>query len=977
MPSDWSDLPDLSRDSLVDLAGWAVLKEAMALFDAGAVLSVSWNKPVLSGELRSSPRHLRPRLNLRSLAFAENKCSCAKGIQGYVCAHAVALCIAAERARRTTETADIAEDSATAKPQLSPDTDIQPISATPQSLRLDATNGKPLHIRLLLPPNLASAITRDVVMVKLEVAADRELMAPEKLFRGTAYKIQKNQAAAAAMIETWCGGKLFSLLQLRRNQLVQLIHELRGQPVFAWVNQPDRPLTWQGDSLAGISELLETQEEPSPPIGNPLQPSPQVRRTLPSQPVQRESAVTTFLRERASLGAGPFPAELDGSSLFLSLRLPARDHDSYSAILNLVKDNDFRLEPGNGRWWLRDKHKVLTFLARFLRTLQSEYQVRFTPNFSKRTESITYLPVSIATHPVHDGFEVQVQLQVPGLTEQDVFRALSSHQLYLESGERIFLLQYDLLQRLQSAQQALSGDRSREVAPRFSCKVRPAALRDAERILTELDPEFLAPVDWRKRSTALQQVSALQAAPVPGTLDSLLRTYQRIGVAWLWHLYLNQLGGVLADEMGLGKTIQALALLSSIHNDSSVKCCNSVALVVCPAGLVENWRRECNRFAPQLKVAIHHREQRLESGEMANHDLVITSYSTLSRDDALFGVVNWAVIIADEAQHIKNRRTQAAASLRSLKSSARFVLTGTPLENSLDDLRSLFDFILPGYLTRCRSNSRDEREWLDQRHLEQAAPYILRRSKESVAPELPQKLEQIVYCPLTSAQETLYRKIQQQTEANIAKLELAGVAEQKVRFAALAQLVRLRQVCAEPRLLQESLLPEDSAKLNVLSELLNEALDGGHRVLIFSQFVEVLSHLRLWMQDQKLEYAYIDGSTRNRVAEAERFNTDPDIPVFLISLKAGGTGLNLTGADTVIHFDPWWNPAAEAQATDRAHRIGQKRQVQVYKLIASNTIEEKVLQLQSDKAALLEQLLEASTNRTASVSLKDIKDLLR
>lgn len=981
---DWSNLPDLSRDALVDLGGWAVFKEARALVEAGAVLSASWTPPVLAGEVRGAPRNFHPQLNLRSLAFAENRCSCLNGRRGYVCAHSVALCIVAERKRRADELnpPEGPQNTATQEQNAMPGNGVSqvPTHPLPQSFKVSFQDGKPLFLRFLLPPNLASAAARDVVMVKLELAVGRELQAPEKLFRGSTYKMDTAHAAAAALIEQWCGGKLFSLLQLRCNQLRELLAVMRSQPVFAWVNQQDRPIPWNGTELEGVSDCLPVEAKPgaeSAEAGAPAERTTVRRQAVAASPV-RESAVEVFKRERALLGSGPVPAEIDGSSQFLSVRLPARAHESYQDVLNVLKDNEFRLEPGNGRWWLRDKHKVLMFLARHLNRLLEVHKVTKTVNFTERTRAIATLPVVIATTPASGGFEVRLQLDVPGIPEQEVFRAITSNQLYLEQGERIYLLQEEALHRLQTVQRALSGDCSRTLSPRFQCTLKPESLRDAERLLGTLDPGFQPPAEWRKRSLALQQVGALQPAPVAAALDDLLRTYQRIGVAWMWHLATHGLGGVLADEMGLGKTIQALALLSARQVAGQHGTQSGLALVVCPAGLVENWRREAARFTPKMRVAIHHREQRIEQVEdFARADLIITSYATLTRDDALFGAVEWGIIIADEAQHIKNRRTQAAASLRSLRAQSRFVLTGTPLENSLDDLRSLFDFILPGYLARLRSGSRDEREWLDQRHLEQAAPYILRRSKESVAPELPAKLEQVVYCPMTPAQAKLYRGVQEQTEAAIAKLELSGAAEQQVRFAALAQLMRLRQVCAEPRLLAKHLDATDSAKLNVLAELLNEAMDGGHRMLVFSQFVEVLSFLRIWLEQQGIAYSYIDGGTRNRVAEAERFNNNPGIPVFLISLKAGGTGLNLTGANMVVHFDPWWNPAAEAQATDRAHRIGQQKQVQVYKLIASDSVEEKVLQLQADKAALLEQLLDASATRTATVSLAQIKDLLR
>jgi len=389
---------------------------------------------------------------------------------------------------------------------------------------------------------------------------------------------------------------------------------------------------------------------------------------------------------------------------------------------------------------------------------------------------------------------------------------------------------------------------------------------------------------------------------------------------------------------------------------------------------------------------VHHGDARLVSaGDFARFDLVITSYGTLTRDQLTFAAVDFACVIADEAQHIKNRRSQNAAALRSLRARSRFLQTGTPLENSLDDLRSLFEFLLPGYLEKIPANTRaDERAWYDDRLRAKVAPYLLRRTKRAVAPELPEKLEQVVWCELAPAQAALYRETQERTERELFDLEASGASENKLRFAALTQLLRLRQICCDPRLLDQSPPPApagdkapppfaDSAKLDSFRELLAEALDDGHRLLVFSQFTSLLALLRAELAGSEVAHCYLDGSLspRARQAEVDRFQNSPDIPVFLISLKAGGTGLNLTAADTVVHFDPWWNPAAEAQATDRAHRIGQQRVVTSYKLIAAGTVEEKVLALQTEKRALLADVFEASDAAAAKLSLADLKTLLR
>ncbi|MFH1496415.1 MAG: DEAD/DEAH box helicase [Verrucomicrobiota bacterium] len=468
---------------------------------------------------------------------------------------------------------------------------------------------------------------------------------------------------------------------------------------------------------------------------------------------------------------------------------------------------------------------------------------------------------------------------------------------------------------------------------------------------------------------------------MPADFGATLRPYQQIGAAWLWHLHRHQLGGILADEMGLGKTAQAIALLAALASHRPSATSHRPTLVICPASLVENWRRETARFAPMLRVFVHHGANRLGSAAAASaHDVIITSYGTAARDSELLAEIDLACLIADEAQHVKNRRSQNARALRSLHAGSRFFLTGTPLENSLDDLRALFESLLPGMVEKLPAGLKaDERAFHDERLRAQTAPYILRRTKLAVAPELPEKIEQVIWCEPGPRQAALYREFQTSSENELTALADSGASQNAIRMATLTQLLRLRQICCDPRLVAPAARPDDSAKLDAFRELLAEAVDDGHRILVFSQFTSLLGHLREELAAQDITHCYLDGSmsAKARQAEVDRFNRDDTVPVFLISLKAGGTGLNLTGADTVVHFDPWWNPAVEAQATDRAHRIGQTRVVTSYKLICAGTVEEKVLALQETKRALLADVFEASDAANAKLELSDLRALLR
>lgn len=675
---------------------------------------------------------------------------------------------------------------------------------------------------------------------------------------------------------------------------------------------------------------------------------------------------------------------VDGSEHYLAVTLPSREHPSYAEVLGLLKRHGFLAEPSNGKWWLRDRHRTLSFLAEHGLRLRGEFGARFTPNFEKNTSKLIQAEVAYSASEVPGGYEVTLGLRAGAASEAEIRSALAAGRGYVEAAGQVVLFDADRIRRLGEAQRALTGQGG-GVATRRAHRIAAVRAAEIESIVEKLSPDFQPPATWRARSAALRSLSALKPAPVPADLDGRLRTYQRLGTAWLWHLYASELAGILADEMGLGKTIQALALLAALKRTQREQATPS--LVVCPASLLENWRREAALFAPELRTEVHHGGNRASGANAFDGlDLVLTSYGTIVRDSDLFASRAFQCVISDEAQHIKNRLSQNARALRSVKARGRFALTGTPLENSLDDLRSLFDFLLPGYLDRPPEGLRAaDRAWADERLRVQAAPYILRRTKAAVAPELPEKLEQTIWCEMGPAQSALYHRIQEGAEREIIDLEASGAGEARLRLAVLTQLLRLRQACCDPRLVPGAAAGEtppgpyaESAKLEALRELLAEAADGGHRVLVFSQFTSLLALVREDLSSQGIACAYLDGSMplRARQAEVDRFQSGADVPVFLLSLKAGGAGLNLTAADTVVHFDPWWNPAVEAQATDRAHRIGQRRVVTSYRLIAAGTVEEKVLGLQEAKRGLLAGVFEASDAAAARLSLADLKGLM-
>ncbi|MBQ8752681.1 MAG: DEAD/DEAH box helicase, partial [Clostridia bacterium] len=461
----------------------------------------------------------------------------------------------------------------------------------------------------------------------------------------------------------------------------------------------------------------------------------------------------------------------------------------------------------------------------------------------------------------------------------------------------------------------------------------------------------------------------------PASLRSVLRDSQTVGFGWLKALERIGCGGIMADEMGLGKTLQTIALLLDAKEQGN----STPSLVVCPTSLVLNWESEIRRFAPDLSVlsiigSAEQREELLHS--CGRYDVILTSYDMLKRDVALYAGRRFAYHILDEAQYIKNPHTQNARAVKAIASNQRFALTGTPIENRISELWSIFDFLMPGFLysySRFRSQFespilRDGDDVAREQLRRLVEPFILRRLKQDVLQELPPKTEQVLLVPLNEEQRQLYA-------ANLAQARQQVQIPGTNKMAVLALLTRLRQLCCDPALCYED-YRGGSAKLDSCMELLRQGVENGHKILVFSQFTSLLDLLQKQLSREHMRFYRLDGSTpkEQRATSIEAFNRD-DTPVFLISLKAGGTGLNLVGADTVIHFDPWWNLAAQEQATDRAHRIGQTRPVQVIKLIAKDTVEERILQLQERKQGLADALIPTGEG-LAGMTAEELRALL-
>jgi superfamily II DNA or RNA helicase len=709
-------------------------------------------------------------------------------------------------------------------------------------------------------------------------------------------------------------------------------------------------------------------------------------------------------------------------------RYSTRDLTAERAALARLQRSGFSGPDAQGKMRLLGQNAVLNFLAREFAKLQREWSVTLDEQLENRTMKNI------------ERVEPQFQITSSGVQWFDlgVVFASSSGETFSPADIQRLILSGQSHTRLRNGKMAVIDTGAVEELQEVLLDCAPQQHAQGYRITSQqagfleatlrqhTDWRVQAPSAWRERAAKQSGDAKLECPPL-GDLETVLRPYQKQGVAWLGFLRENGFGGILADEMGLGKTLQTLAFLKSLRNaecgmrsdgpqgapaaipQSAIR---NPHLIVCPTSLVFNWVAEARKFTPELKVlALHGPDRHSRFEQIGAHDIVVTSYALIRRDAERYRELEFDTVALDEAQHIKNRQTQNAQAVKAVRACHRIVLTGTPLENSVLDLWSIFDFLMPGYL----GTARDFRERYElpiakekdakaqTRLARRLRPFMLRRLKAEVASDLPAKLEQVSFCELTPDQRSVYQQLIEASRKEVLEAVGAqGVA--KSRMVVLTALLRLRQVCCDLRLLklekrsdgamecgsdaktspalQHSDTPtlpsaaSSSGKLDLFGELLEEVIDGGHRLLVFSQFVGMLTLLKEKLTAEGIEFCYLDGSTTDRAGVVDRFQTNAAIPVFLISLKAGGVGLNLTGADTVVHFDPWWNPAVEDQATDRAHRIGQTKVVTSYKLITRDTVEEKILTLQNRKREIIQATIGGEAEFAAALNWEEIQELL-
>lgn len=629
---------------------------------------------------------------------------------------------------------------------------------------------------------------------------------------------------------------------------------------------------------------------------------------------------------------------------------------------------------------IKDQEAVVGFMLKGKQQIPSAWQVTFSPEFTAFKVSAMVLEpiVEVNMDDSIDWFEFKIYYNLGGqtYTHQEIrkmMRVSASGERYIKLGNNLFMFpETERVERLDEALRAVSSTKvpgAREELYNIFLYQQLLAEQGIKIHGNKVYNEFAEEISHRK---------LVETSPLPNTLHGELRDYQKEGYYWLSFLHRYHLGGILADDMGLGKTIQVLTLIASLPWEKPF-------LVVAPRSLIHNWAAEIEKFYPDLKHLVYYgtpQERRSFQETLSEYKVVITTYDTLNRDAGFFQQISFAYCILDEAQHIKNYQTQRAKMVKEIKADHRLVITGTPIENNLAELWSLFDFLMPGFLGSQRKfTSRFGKPIKDgnQKALallkQKVSPFILRRRKEEVLQELPEKVITRSKVFMTKLQADTYQTVLSELKERV----MASVSSKgldRSRFTVLAALTKLRQICNHPRLVLPDLDPEsESGKVEALMELLQAGIDGGHKIVVFSQFVKMLKIIEERLGRDGIPYEYLDGRTKDRMARINHFNEDHKVPVFLISLKAGGVGINLTSADIVIHVDPWWNPMVENQATDRVHRIGQKNQVMVYKLITIGTVEEKMLKLQAKKNSVFDAVIERNQNPVSALTWEDLKAL--
>lgn len=663
-----------------------------------------------------------------------------------------------------------------------------------------------------------------------------------------------------------------------------------------------------------------------------------------------------------------------------------RDILKENEVLETFLKTGFMLDTENARLILVKEEQIYSFLFSEIENYMQKFEVLATDSFKKkeiREPKIENLGVRIENNLLNIDFS-QMDFDLSELKEIMQKYRLKKKYHRLKDGSFLKLEENDTMNFMESITDAIDVDYNQIQKGELHLPLYRSMY--LERLLQNMNSSRVTKsTEYKNFIKNIDKKDIDEEIPIPRGLCADLRSYQKTGFQWLALLDKYRLGGILADDMGLGKTVQMLAvILSYVEKTKQPK----PSMVVCPSSLTLNWYNEIQKFVPSLKAIVIHggvedRESQIK--RINQYHVVVTSYDLLKRDIDVYREMNYdfQYVIADEAQYIKNNNTQNAKAIKEIHSATRYVLTGTPIENSLSELWSIFDFIMPGYLFRYKKFkelyeipiAKDNDENCMSKLKMLIEPFVLRRVKKEVLTELPDKTITVLHNEMQGDQLKLYASyIAAAKKEAVREINENGFEKSQIKI--LALLMRLRQICCHPSLFLQNYHGE-SSKLNQCIEVVKDAVQAGHKILLFSGYTSMFEILEKELKKENISYFKLTGQTKvgDRIRLVDEFNENDDIKVFLISLKAGGTGLNLIGADMVIHYDPWWNLSAENQATDRTYRIGQKRNVQVYKLITKNSIEEKIYELQQKKAKLADTMLSTETTFISKLSREDIMAL--
>ncbi len=774
------------------------------------------------------------------------------------------------------------------------------------------------------------------------------------------------------------------------------LDELLPAPLRSIYHQPTRILRpavphFLNHELPTLGSLIHVDTEVSPDLFTLTQAEPRFRLVVSGS---RASLAAKLYAEYGNTVLVACREEAAGSFAIPSpediLEYRVRNPDAEKKALEKLAPTGLRGHRGDLLTSIVGERDVLNFLGGAIPRLRRfGWRVELEGRVAPFMDEVEFTTPVIRIHEAAGGgfFDVGYAYENSGgqsLSESEIQRALNMGEAFVEKNGRTVLLDIDAIETAREvfsdcafgAGGAAGTFRMNDI---YAAYVQ-ASLHSLDGVDVEASP------DWLNKAKTQNRDAKIEPEPLGEKLEETLRSYQKDGVYWLRYLERSGFCGILADEMGLGKTIQALVWLQLER--LSEKARGKPALIVCPTSLVDNWAEEAEKFTPGLRALKMHGADRHDHWEKVGEcDLIITSYALLRRDLEEYLKHEFSVAVLDEAQHIKNRTTQNAVAAKKIRALQKLVLTGTPIENSVADLWSIMDFLMPGYLSNHKafrehyelpiSRGGPDGELAQLKLRRKLHPFLLRRLKREVAKDLPEKIQRVAHNTLSKDQYLVYKELLESSKRKISDM-VASQGFNRSRMQIFKTLLRLRQTCCHLDLLKLPNLKSEfpSAKMELFFELVDEALDARHRILVFSQFTSMLSILRSELESRELKYCYLDGATKNRQEMVKKFNTDRSIPVFLISLKAGGSGLNLTGADMVIHYDPWWNPAVEDQATDRAHRIGQKSTVYSVKLITKDTVEEKVLQMQQRKKKVIDATLEKEGAFMQALNWNDVQELL-